>query len=92
MNGLNDAIVDKGRQYIGTALTIRDDPAERKIIDNHTDIGSVTPENAMKWDATEPNSGISLSLAQMLLLITQPRTANSFAATPSSGIASFPHG
>lgn len=45
----------RGRSYIGTALTIRDDAKETAIISNKHDFNSVTPENAMKWDATEPS-------------------------------------
>ncbi|TPX17564.1 uncharacterized protein E0L32_012127 [Thyridium curvatum] len=55
-SGLNAAMVAKGRQYIGTSLTIRNDNAEQSII-RGPEFGSITPENAMKWDATEPNRG-----------------------------------
>jgi endo-1,4-beta-xylanase len=41
--------------YFGTALTIRSDQSESNIIRAAGEIGSITPENAMKWDATEPN-------------------------------------
>jgi len=40
--------------YIGTALTIRNDPVEQYIVQSPQDFDSITPENAMKWDATEP--------------------------------------
>lgn len=40
---------------IGTSLTIRNDNQEQNII--KSEFGSITPENAMKWDATEPNRG-----------------------------------
>lgn len=53
---LNAAIVAKGRQYIGTSLTIRSDNTEQNLIKG-AEFGSITPENAMKWDATEPNRG-----------------------------------
>ncbi|KAL5117228.1 NAD(P)H-dependent D-xylose reductase (XR) [Pleosporales sp. CAS-2024a] len=52
---LNAAMVARGRSYIGTSLTIRNDNSESNII--KSDFGSITPENAMKWDATEPNRG-----------------------------------
>lgn len=48
----------KGREWFGTALTIRNDTAERAIISNYADFGSVTPENAMKWESTEPEQGV----------------------------------
>lgn len=47
----------KGREWFGTALTIRNDTVERAIISNTADFGSVTPENAMKWESTEPERG-----------------------------------
>ncbi|KAL6156019.1 hypothetical protein ACJBU6_05156 [Exserohilum turcicum] len=56
---LNAAMKARGRSYIGTALTIRNDNTEQGII--RSEFGSVTPENAvlgsMKWDATEPSQG-----------------------------------
>jgi endo-1,4-beta-xylanase len=52
---LNAAMVARGRSYIGTSLTIRNDNQETNII--KSEFGSITPENAMKWDATEPNRG-----------------------------------
>jgi endo-1,4-beta-xylanase len=52
--GLAQAWTSKGRQYIGTALTIRDDPVEQGIIQSRADFNSITPENAMKWESTEP--------------------------------------
>lgn len=55
-NTLNAAIVAKGRSYIGTSLTIRNDNTEQNIIKS-AEFGSITPENAMKWDATEPSRG-----------------------------------
>ncbi|KAF1943485.1 endo-1,4-beta-xylanase precursor [Clathrospora elynae] len=53
---LNAAMVARGRSYIGTSLTIRSDNTEQDIIKS-AEFGSITPENAMKWDATEPNRG-----------------------------------
>ncbi|OBW65392.1 MAG: UPF0041-domain-containing protein [Aureobasidium pullulans] len=48
--GLAQAWTSKGRQYIGTALTIRDDPIEQGIIQARNEFNSITPENAMKWE------------------------------------------
>lgn len=53
---LNSAFVAKGKQYIGTSLTIRSDNTEQNLIKS-AEFGSITPENAMKWDATEPSRG-----------------------------------
>lgn len=53
---LNAAMVARGRSYIGTSLTIRSDNTEQNLIKS-AEFGSITPENAMKWDATEPNRG-----------------------------------
>jgi endo-1,4-beta-xylanase len=50
-------MVAAGRQYFGTALTVRNDGSESNIINNKNEIGSITPENAMKWDAIQPNRG-----------------------------------
>ncbi|KAH7402024.1 xylanase 2 [Phaeosphaeria sp. MPI-PUGE-AT-0046c] len=52
---LNAAMVARGRSYIGTSLTIRNDNSESNII--KSEFGSITPENSMKWDSTEPNRG-----------------------------------
>lgn len=48
-------MVAAGREYIGTSLTVRNDNQESSII--RSEFGSITPENAQKWDATEPNRG-----------------------------------
>ncbi|PGH15522.1 hypothetical protein AJ80_05539 [Polytolypa hystricis UAMH7299] len=55
--GLQSAMVAKGKEYFGTALTLRGDQSEENIIKRAAEFGSVTPENAMKWEATEPNRG-----------------------------------
>jgi endo-1,4-beta-xylanase len=47
----------KGREWFGTALTLRNDTQERAIVSNTLDFGSITPENAMKWESTEPTQG-----------------------------------
>lgn len=48
----------QGRVFIGVAVTLnRDpqDPKERAIYSNRNDSNSLTPENAMKWESTEPS-------------------------------------
>jgi endo-1,4-beta-xylanase len=55
--GLNAAFKAKGREYVGTSLTIRSDTAEQNIIKNSSEFGSITPENAQKWDQTESSRG-----------------------------------
>ncbi|KAL5115827.1 hypothetical protein ACEQ8H_006322 [Pleosporales sp. CAS-2024a] len=52
---LYQAMVQRGRSYIGTAVTIRNVTNEVDII--KTEFNSITPENAMKWDSTEPSRG-----------------------------------
>ncbi|KAF2206590.1 glycoside hydrolase family 10 protein, partial [Cercospora zeae-maydis SCOH1-5] len=53
--GLWTAMRSRGRDWIGTALTIRDDPAETAIVSNPADFNSITPENAQKWESIEPS-------------------------------------
>ncbi|RKK86457.1 hypothetical protein BFJ71_g13778, partial [Fusarium oxysporum] len=55
--GLQAAMKAAGKQYFGTALTVRNDQGEINIINNKNEIGSITPENAMKWEAIQPNRG-----------------------------------
>lgn len=52
---LYEAIVKRGRSYIGTAVTLRNETKELDII--KTEFNSMTPENAMKWESTEPSQG-----------------------------------
>lgn len=52
---LDAAFKAAGKEYVGTALTIRNDTQEEEII--RTEFGSITPENAMKWESTEPTQG-----------------------------------
>lgn len=56
--GLNAAIQAKGKEHVGTALTLRDEPLENAILENDLEIGAVTPENALKWESTEPERGV----------------------------------
>ena len=55
--GLSKAMLARGRSWIGTAVTFRDDPKERAIYGNKADFNSITPENAQKWESTEPERG-----------------------------------
>jgi endo-1,4-beta-xylanase len=55
--GLNAAMKAAGREYIGTSLTVRSDNSEQTIIRNANEFGSITPENAQKWDAIQPSRG-----------------------------------
>lgn len=48
---------DSKRSFIGTALTIRNEPKEDAIISNSADFNSITPENAQKWESIEPARG-----------------------------------
>jgi len=50
---LYKAFEKRNREFIGTALTIRNETAEPQIVAQ--DFNSVTPENAMKWESTEPS-------------------------------------
>ncbi|KAF1994481.1 glycoside hydrolase family 10 protein [Amniculicola lignicola CBS 123094] len=52
-DSLYKAMLSRGRTFAGTALTLRDEPAEPKIV--HQEFNSFTPENAMKWESTEPS-------------------------------------
>jgi endo-1,4-beta-xylanase len=54
-SNLHDAMVAAGHEYFGTAITVRNDGSENNIVNN--EMGSITPENAMKWDALQPNRG-----------------------------------
>jgi len=48
-------MIAAGRKYIGTSLTIRSDTSESNLI--KSEFNSITPENSMKWDATEGSRG-----------------------------------
>ncbi|KAF1945546.1 endo-1,4-beta-xylanase-like protein A precursor [Clathrospora elynae] len=54
---INDAIIKKGRKYFGTCA----DPGRLNDAKNaailKADFGQITPENSMKWDATESSRG-----------------------------------
>jgi endo-1,4-beta-xylanase len=52
---LYEAMKKRGRSYIGTAVTLRNETREVDVI--KTEFNSMTPENAMKWESTEPSQG-----------------------------------
>lgn len=45
-------MLQRGRVFAGTALTLRNETREGEII--HQEFNSFTPENAMKWESIEP--------------------------------------
>ena len=47
--GLSKAMRQRGRSFIGTALTFHGDDQELAIVENRVDFNSITPENAQKW-------------------------------------------
>ncbi|KAJ3530383.1 hypothetical protein NM208_g9352 [Fusarium decemcellulare] len=53
--GLDRAIKHKGKQHVGTALTLGDDSRTEDIVGGRWEFGSITPENAMKWESTHPS-------------------------------------
>jgi endo-1,4-beta-xylanase len=54
-DSLYKAMQKRGRSYIGTAVTLRNESREVDIIQKQ--FNSMTPENAMKWESTEPTQG-----------------------------------
>jgi len=54
-DSLYKAMQKRGRSFIGTAVTLRNESRETEIINQ--DFNSMTPENAMKWESTEPSRG-----------------------------------
>ncbi|KAF9888055.1 hypothetical protein FE257_009320 [Aspergillus nanangensis] len=57
LRGLNEAANARGKEWFGTALTVRKDKVESSLLADTTQFGSITPENALKWDLTEPTQG-----------------------------------
>ncbi|KAF9064595.1 endo-beta-1,4-glucanase [Rhodocollybia butyracea] len=59
--GSNDAAVAAGKLYFGSATDnpyLDEDPTYKSILSNFSLFGQLSPENAMKWDATEPEQGV----------------------------------
>ncbi|KAH8691719.1 endo-1,4-beta-xylanase-like protein [Phaeosphaeriaceae sp. PMI808] len=55
-DSLYKAMQQRGRNFIGTALTLRvNETRETEII--RQEFNSITPENAQKWESIEPNRG-----------------------------------
>lgn len=48
-------MVAAGKEYFGTCLTLRDSTTEDDII--ASEFGSLTPENAQKWESVQPSQG-----------------------------------
>ena len=55
--GLHDAMVAAGKEYFGTCLTLRGDSSEESVIRTPGEFGSLTPENAQKWESVQPSRG-----------------------------------
>ncbi|KIK58011.1 glycoside hydrolase family 10 protein [Collybiopsis luxurians FD-317 M1] len=59
--GTNDAAQAAGKLYFGSATDnpfLNEDPTYKSILSNKSLFGQLSPENAMKWDATEPEQGV----------------------------------
>ncbi|KAG8957310.1 hypothetical protein FRC03_010278 [Tulasnella sp. 419] len=68
-SGLHARFVAKGKQYFGAATDrglIQGSSTHEAVLKR--EFGSVTPENSMKWDATEPSRGsFQLATAEFLV-------------------------
>ncbi|PCH43498.1 glycoside hydrolase family 10 protein [Wolfiporia cocos MD-104 SS10] len=60
VKGLNYLARNAGKLYFGTATDNSElnDTTYTGIMDNYLHFGQLTPENSMKWDATEPEPGV----------------------------------
>ncbi|PCH43497.1 glycoside hydrolase family 10 protein [Wolfiporia cocos MD-104 SS10] len=59
VQGLNYLAQNAGKLYFGTATDNSElnDTAYTSYMENNLHFGQITPENSMKWDATEPEPG-----------------------------------
>lgn len=57
---LNTLARRAGLEYFGTAVDVKyfNDSAYMALVEDTSLIGSLVPENSMKWDATEPSRGV----------------------------------
>ncbi|KAI0666612.1 endo-beta-1,4-glucanase [Trametes maxima] len=58
--GLHAVARAAGKLYVGTATDVNEfsDTQLTAILEDTQQFGQVTPENSMKWDATEPQQGV----------------------------------
>ncbi|KAF4984316.1 hypothetical protein FZEAL_467 [Fusarium zealandicum] len=56
-NGLDSAIRAKGKEHVGSALTLGTDSRTEDIMKGRGEFGAMTPENAMKWESVQPSRG-----------------------------------
>ncbi|KAK6538406.1 hypothetical protein TWF694_011282 [Orbilia ellipsospora] len=56
-SGLDAKIKSKGKKYVGFATDQGDFSKSTDVNILRTESGCLTPENSMKWDATEPSQG-----------------------------------
>ncbi|KAF5352251.1 hypothetical protein D9757_012516 [Collybiopsis confluens] len=59
--GTNQAAKAAGKLYFGSATDnpyLNEDATYKAILSNTSLFGQLSPENAMKWDATEPEQGV----------------------------------
>ncbi|KAH6869258.1 glycoside hydrolase superfamily [Thelonectria olida] len=56
-DSINKLIINKGKKYYGTITDPNQLNNQQNVAVIKADFDQVTPENSMKWDATEPNRG-----------------------------------